>query len=70
MKTEVHFIVVGDFRSPHKRTLPMKMYQAVRIAEEVMILSERATLLRIYIYIYSLSYLTLQLRTTYEDIAQ
>lgn len=35
METTVRFIIVGDIKSPQKRSLEVKWYQAVRIAEEV-----------------------------------
>lgn len=45
MKTSLRFIVIGDIKSPQKRSIQVKWYQAVRIAKEVQILRERATIL-------------------------
>lgn len=49
----VLFVVAGDIESSCKRSLRMNLYQADRIAEEVSILRERATMLR-YTYIVGL----------------
>jgi len=40
------FIVASDIISPYYRSLQLKWYQAVWIAEEVQKLCERATMLR------------------------
>ena len=44
-KLKVIFIVVGEIKSPQTRSLRVNGYQAVRKAEEVQILRERATML-------------------------
>jgi len=46
MKTSLRFIVISDIKSPQKRYILVKWNQAVRIANEVQILRERATILR------------------------
>jgi hypothetical protein len=46
METSPRFIVIGDIKSPQKRSIQVKLYQALRIAKEVQILRERATILR------------------------
>jgi hypothetical protein len=45
MTTSVRSVVAGDFKWKYKRSLRVKLYQAVRIAE-VQILGESATMLR------------------------
>jgi hypothetical protein len=43
VKAPVRFIVAGDIKPPYKLSLRVKSYVAVRIAEEVKTLRERAT---------------------------
>lgn len=50
MKTLVTFIVASDIKSPLKRFLRVKQYHAFRVAEDVLELRKRATVLP-YTYI-------------------
>jgi hypothetical protein len=55
MTLSVRAIVAGDIKSPQKQSLQMKWYQAVRVAEEVKTLREKARML-LYTYTAYLSY--------------
>jgi len=55
MNTLVRLIVAGDIRSPQKRCLRVKGYQALRLAEEVKTLRERTTFIMLYVQCVSCS---------------
>jgi hypothetical protein len=46
LKRSLHFYAADDVNSPQKRSIQVKLYQAVRIAEKVQTLRERATMSR------------------------
>jgi hypothetical protein len=45
MKAYVHFIIVGDIKSPKKCSLLVKWHQVVRVAEEVQTSYKHGTML-------------------------
>jgi len=55
VKTGQKLIVAGDIKSPQNRSLRVKGYQAVGLAEEVKTLRERATLTTVYVHCVSCS---------------
>jgi hypothetical protein len=50
LREDVSFTVAGDIKSPHKRLFQVQWFQAVRLAEEVKTLHERATVFTLYLH--------------------